>query len=572
MDATKRAIFLRKIHLFRALTEDQLLQVGELFSENSHDAGEVILEQGAQADSFFLIYSGKVRVYRKREGRVQDLATLVSGDYFGEMEILGPRGPRTASVAALEPVLLLSISGKDFSEILKTYPNIKPNIEIAIESRKLARKTRFKWLRKDEVVYFLARKHSFFLLQVLVVPVMALLIPAFLFLWGGVSGSIAAISFGVVALVLDLGWILWSYIDWGNDYYIVTNQRAVWLEKVIGLYDSRNEAPLTQILSVGVDTDLAGRALGYGDVIVRTFVGAIPFKHVLHPYQAAHMVEEYWHRAQQVSEQEEKEAFKTALRERLGLLKPPEEKKEEPKKEEKKISLPRLYKPNPFKLFFANFFKIRLEEGAVITYRKHWFVLIRQVFLPSLILLGMLGLLIARLYTLATNPTLAIVQTLSDGSRALDTITVSLPLLMIPVLGWWIYQYIDWTNDIFRVTGDQIMDIDRKPFGTEERRAAPLDNILSTRYERIGFLGYVINFGTVYIDIGSTQFAFEDVLDPAGVQSDVDRRRLARISAKEAAEREKERNRMADWMATYHQNVDEFRREQELKNANQKTE
>ena len=571
MDATKRAIFLRKIHLFQDLNDDQLLQVGERFSEETYDAGDVILEQGKQAKSFYLIYSGKVRVYRQREGRIQELATLVSGDYFGEMEILGPRGPRTASISALESVMVFSISGEGFSEILKTYPNIKPNIEIAIASRKLARTVRFKWLRKDEVVYFLARKHSFFLSQVLVVPILSLLIPAFLFLWGGLSGSIAAISFGVIALLSVLGWIAWSYIDWGNDYYIVTNQRVVWLEKIIGIYDSRSEAPLTQILSVSVESDFVGRSLGFGNVLVRTFVGAIPFRHVLHPYQAAHMVEEYWHRAQQVSEQEEKEAFKTALRERLGLLKPPEEKKEAPQ-EEKKVVLPRLYKPNFFKLFFANLFKMRLEEGAVITYRKHWFVLIRQVSIPSLIFLGLLGLLIARLYTLATSPTLAFVQTMADGSRGLDTITVSLPLLMVPVIGWWIYQYIDWTNDIFRVTGDQILDIDRKPFGTEERRAAPIDNILSTRYERLGFIGYILNFGTVYIDIGSSQFAFENVLDPAGVQSDVDRRRLARISAKREDERTTERNRMADWMATYHRNVDELRREQELKDTNQKTE
>ena len=154
----------------------------------------------------------------------------------------------------------------------------------------------------------------------------------------------------------------------------------------------------------------------------------------------------------------------------------------------------------------------------------------------------------------------------------LDTVAVSLPLLMIPVLFWWIYQYMDWTNDIFRVTGDQILDIDRKPFGTEERRAAPIDNILSTRYERLGFIGYVLNFGTVYIDVGSAQFAFEDVLDPAGVQSDIDRRRLTRIASKKEAERTSERNRMADWMASYHQNVDDIRREQELKDTKPKTE
>ena len=570
MDATKRAIFLRKIHLFRDLNDDQLLQVGEMFSEVTFDAGKVILDQGTQADSFYLIYSGSVHVYRRHDGREQELATLVSGDYFGEMEILGQRGARSASISALESTLTLRLTRDQFAEILKTYPNIKPNIEIAIASRKLARTLRFKWLSKDEVVYFLARKHTFFLLQVLVAPVLSLLIPIFLFVWGALSGSTAAVSFAAVALVLILVWIVWNIIDWGNDYYIVTNQRVVWLEKVVGLYDSRTEAPLTQVLSVGVETDFVGRALDYGNVLVRTFVGAIPFRHVLHPQQAAHMVEEYWQRTQSVSAQAEKEAFKDALRQRLGLLKSSEEKKAPPKKEEKAVF--RLYKPNFFRLFFANLFKMRLEEGAVITYRKHWFVLVQQVLLPSLVFLGMLGLFVVRLYNLASNPDLGLIQTMADGSRGIDTIAVSLPLLMIPVIGWWIYQYIDWTNDIFRVTGDQIMDIDRKPFGTEERRAAPLDNILGTRYERIGFLGYILNFGTVYIDIGSTQFAFEDVLDPAGVQSDIDRRRLSRISGKKAAELAQERNRMADWMAAYHQNVDEFRREQELKNARSKTE
>ena len=69
MDTTKRTLFLRKIHLFHDLTDDQLLRVGEKFSEDSFDAGQVTLEQGVLADSFYLLYSGKVRVYRRREGR-----------------------------------------------------------------------------------------------------------------------------------------------------------------------------------------------------------------------------------------------------------------------------------------------------------------------------------------------------------------------------------------------------------------------------------------------------------------------------------------------------------------------
>ena len=143
---------------------------------------------------------------------------------------------------------------------------------------------------------------------------------------------------------------------------------------------------------------------------------------------------------------------------------------------------------------------------------------------------------------------------------------------MLPVLLWWVYQYLDWSNDIFRVTSDQILDIDRKPFGTEQKRTAPLDNILSTEYKRQGFAGYIFNFGTVYITVGGAQLTFDDVLDPAGVQSDIDTRRVARISSKKQAQMKSERDRMADWIASYHQNVESYRAEQGLKDTRPKSE
>jgi len=124
-------------------------------------------------------------------------------------------------------------------------------------------------------------------------------------------------------------------------------------------------------------------------------------------------------------------------------------------------------------------------------------------------------------------------------------------LFFVDIL-WWIYQYIDWSNDIFQVTPDQILDIDRKPFGTEERRAAPLENILSTQAKREGFLAYLLNFGTVYINVGGTnELRFSDVTDPATVQQDIDNRRLARINSKSENQAKAERERLADYFVTY---------------------
>jgi hypothetical protein len=70
----------------------------------------------------------------------------------------------------------------------------------------------------------------------------------------------------------------------------------------------------------------------------------------------------------------------------------------------------------------------------------------------------------------------------------------------------------------------------------------------------------------VYITVGGSKLAFEDVIDPAGVQSDIDRRRAARRAKSEANRVAAERERMAEWLATYHLNADDLKREEEKKN------
>ena len=120
-------------------------------------------------------------------------------------------------------------------------------------------------------------------------------------------------------------------------------------------------------------------------------------------------------------------------------------------------------------------------------------------------------------------------------------------------------------------TAEQIIDLDREPFGTEKRNAAQLENILGTEYQRIGILGNIFNFGTVYITVGGTKLAFENVMDPAAVQSDINRRFAARKAKNEQEQIAKERERMAEWLATYHTMRKTLRAEEERK-QNQKPE
>ena len=544
--------FLNRIHLFNQMGDEELAAISHELEEKTYAPDSVIFQNSDDPDGFYLIYSGRVKVTRIKEGERQFLAWLVKGDYFGE-EALFQNRKRSATVTAVENTALLFLSRQDFENLLEKYPQLKPNFRVAIKSRQLARQMRYKWLNPGEVIYFIARRHTIRLIQALVGPVLFATLPTFLFFWAFLTGATTPAAVGGVLFVGVLLWGTWNVIDWSNDYYILTSQRVIWLEKVIGLYDSRQEAPLSTILSVGIAADMLGRSFDYGSVTVRTFVGKIVFDYVTHPDEAAAIIREHWERSKEGGVRAQKEAMKNALRSKLGLTVHPKEEDTAPI--QPVVTQPQ--KVSALRVVLSNMFKLRVEESGTVTYHKHWFVLFLQLWKPLAFVVGFFGLMVTRAVTLARSPDQALVRVV-DGAWTIDTTMVGLPIIMIPFVGWLIWEYVDWKNDIFQVTPDEILDIDKKPLGTEERRAAPLDNILSTEYKRLGLAGYMLNFGTVYISVGGTQLAFEDVLDPAGVQSDIDLRRTARLEKKQEESAARDRERMATWIAAYHTNLDEF--------------
>jgi cAMP-dependent protein kinase regulator len=86
--------------LFRNLDEEQEADVLAAMKEVQIGAGEMIIEQGAAGDFFYVVESGKLDVYVKREGQVMDeskgdrailgkkVATCVEGNSFGELALM----------------------------------------------------------------------------------------------------------------------------------------------------------------------------------------------------------------------------------------------------------------------------------------------------------------------------------------------------------------------------------------------------------------------------------------------------------------------------------------------------
>jgi voltage-gated potassium channel len=63
-----------------------------------------------------------------------EIATLLPGDFFGEMAILGD-GRRSATVTTTSPSRLLTLFGTEFRQLQQAHPQIADQIETAMRER-----------------------------------------------------------------------------------------------------------------------------------------------------------------------------------------------------------------------------------------------------------------------------------------------------------------------------------------------------------------------------------------------------------------------------------------------------
>jgi hypothetical protein len=338
-----------------------------------------------------------------------------------------------------------------------------------------------------------------------------------------------------ISAPIVLGWLVWNYIDWTNDYYIITDQRIVYQERVVLLYDSRLESPLEAVQSTTISTTLWGRWLGYGNVAIRTYIGTILFRDVSSPEDVQTMVQEHQLRAQFRETRVESGQMKSRIDKRISrgpdvpVIPPP-------------FQAPP--PPDPTRVLLSTMFHIRYEVGGTVIFRTHWFVLLMKTFVPSVILLG-LGMV----FVFSALNRFAILS--------VQTTCGLLFLLGMMVFAWWFYQYLDWHNDVYLITPDQIVDVSKKPLGREERQAAPIKNILSIEYKRLGIIGLLLNYGTVFIRVGDQKLTFDNVLNPSEVQRELFRRLAKKTQEEKMLRSEEDRKRIIESIGVYNELIKE---------------
>lgn len=119
---------LRKVPFFQHIPTADFDKIKALLKQRTYPVGEKVIQQGEMGNSLYLIARGVIRVSRTIEGLDENIATLMAGDFFGEMALLH-HTPRNATCRAATPCALLELKRTDFEAICQLNPSIMDYIE-----------------------------------------------------------------------------------------------------------------------------------------------------------------------------------------------------------------------------------------------------------------------------------------------------------------------------------------------------------------------------------------------------------------------------------------------------------
>jgi len=542
---------LRQIKLFAKLGRDDMRALIKLVEPREYKAGDEVCHQGDEGHSLYLVQSGELRVlYVNPQGIEQLVRTLGPGGYFGETSLLLGE-PRDATVEATQDSVLLSISKDEFDQLLKERPEMFRTLQVRPEvlQKYYARQHRFDWQDEGEVVFVCERRHYIILVRNLIVPVILLLLAlgGSIFLTTIAGPWIPLVGGGglIAALLVFIAYLIMDHRD---ERYVVTNKRVVRREHTPLGRESRVVAPLRTIQDIQESqVGLLTQWFDFGDLIIETAGerGHLAFREIPNPERVREIIFVQIRRSQAVAKASEREAiheymqhhFETQITEREA---PPAEPSPEEKPSRPDVLA---WLRAPLRIFTYFLPPLRHEQENTITWRKHWIALLKPIAIPSTLLVA------------STIGALVLLVVTSGSVRTFSLIGYGIALIIL--LPWWLWKFDDWQNDIYQVTPTRIIDVERLPFYLREnRREASLGMIQNVQFEIPGFLGRVLNFGSVTIETaGAGAFTFDLVKDPSGVQAEIFRRMEAFQARQSQAAAEQHRSELLDWFTVYHEEV-----------------
>lgn len=123
---------LKRNSLFGQLDHQTLDNLAKQFSDKKYNAGQLVFQQWNEAKRLYIIVSGKISIETySLDGKVIKIASLGSGDIFGEFSLVDKK-PRSASAVAMVETHLASLSADIFDSFIDAHPSVIKSMLIAL--------------------------------------------------------------------------------------------------------------------------------------------------------------------------------------------------------------------------------------------------------------------------------------------------------------------------------------------------------------------------------------------------------------------------------------------------------
>ncbi len=432
----------------------------------------------------------------------------------------------------------------------------------------------FEWMDEGETIRWSGRPHILWLIapEAGVALLALVLLGAWVLLPNQArSATIPLELLGLAALAVLSVLVLVNYLD---DYYVLTNRRLTRRDRLLLLHESRVEAPLDMVQDVTIIMKFWGRVFNYGHLAVATASKQPPIvlSHTPSPEEVRAKILQGRTEAQAAGYGKQAEVLRRGLIQDLQLALPipdrtpalgvnPEGlgRKNQPNPPASQELLPGMSGGRPqwvnrsIGRLPARWQSVLVDPNkpqpkplpGQIIWRKHWIVLLRRTWLPFLILILLSALGVS---LLVASPEVA----------GLSTMGLCLPVMILgaAAAGWLWYQWEDWRNDIYVLTDEKIIDIEKKPLGiSAKRREGGLDRVQNVEAKQVGVIATLFDYGDVVIATAAEDegYTFFRVAHPKRVQATVFQR-LDAFRRKQAATQAEQRQReLVDGLRVYHQ-------------------
>lgn len=131
---------LQKLEPFAGIHPDELVKITSLMQRQHFDAGEMLIEEGTEANQFFVLINGYLEVVKTIEGDEFEVLNFIkhSGELFGEMALVENK-LRSAGIVAKHASEVLVVEKEGFLELVNHFPQF--TLEVARSISNYLRRT-----------------------------------------------------------------------------------------------------------------------------------------------------------------------------------------------------------------------------------------------------------------------------------------------------------------------------------------------------------------------------------------------------------------------------------------------